>query len=111
MTTTFDNSLISTALLALQQAKQVNFTMNGTESGRAGFWFKGYANEDEDNEIMVEVFLYMDTASPTGYAVQVDVLDDETVTILDRPINFFVEFQVVFTSDYIQRVYNAHGFD
>ena len=103
------HSLISTALLALQQSEKVRFDMNCTENGKAGFWFKGYANEDENDEIMVEVLVYMNTESPTGYAVQVDVLDDETVTILDQPIGSFAEFQVVFAADYIQKIYDAYN--
>ena len=57
---------------------------------------------------MVEVLIYMDTKSVTGYAAQVDVLDDETVTILDKPIKSFQQFQLIFASEFIQTVFNNH---
>lgn len=81
--------------------------MNCTESGKSGFWFKKYANEDENDEIMVELLIYLSTESVTGYAVQVDVLDDETSTILDQPIKSFEEFQAIFAPEFVQKVYDA----
>ena len=104
-----ESNLISTALLALQQSKKVQFDMNCTDTNKSGFWFKGYANEDEDDEIMVEILVYMDAESPTGYGVQVDVLDDETVTILDKTIESFQQFQLIFASEFIQNVFDAHS--
>lgn len=100
-------SLIQTALLALQTSKEVNFAMNCTESGKSGFWFKKYANEDQNDEIMVELLIYLSTESATGYAIQMDVLDDETSTILDQPIASFEEFQAIFASEFVQKVYDA----
>ncbi|MEG4087530.1 MULTISPECIES: hypothetical protein [unclassified Microcoleus] len=103
-----EHSLISTALLALQQSKKIQFDMNCTDSGKSGFWFKGYANEDQNNEIMVEVLIYMDSTSATGYGVQVDVLDDETITIFNKPIESFQQFQLIFASEFIQEVFDSH---
>ena len=104
-----ENSLISTALLALQQSSQVQFTMaTGIEDDdKSGFWFKKYANEDEDNEMQLQVFIYMDEESPTGYGVSVEALNDE-ITLLDEQIKSFKEFQKIFYSDYIQTVFDAH---
>lgn len=102
------NSLISTALLALQTSKQVNFDMECTESGKSGFWCKKYANEDQNDEIMVELLIYLSTESATGYGIQVDVLDDETYTIVDQPIASFEEFQAIFASGFVQKVYDAY---
>jgi len=104
-----ENSLISTALLALQQSSQIKFTMDGGDTeDKSGFWKKGYANEDQDDEIMIETFIYMNPESPTGYSVMVDVLDDETVTILDQPIESFQQFQSIFRPNYIQNVFDNH---
>ena len=105
-----ENSLISTALLALQANGELKFTMNGgEEEDKSGFWKKGYANEDEDNETQLEIFIYMNPESPTGYSVMVDVLDDETVTILDKPIESFRQFQLIFASEFIQNVFDSHS--
>ena len=102
------NSLISTALLALQQSSQVQFIMSsGPDETQSGFFFKGYANEDEDDEIQLQVFVYVDKKSPTGYGVSVDAVDDET-NILNQSIESFEEFQRIFHSDYIQNVFNNH---
>ena len=102
------NNLISTALLALQQSSQVQFSMaSGPDEDQSGFFFKGYANEDEDDETQLQVFVYMDETSPTGYSVSVDAIDDET-NILNQPIESFKEFQKIFHSDYIQNVFNNH---
>ena len=98
-------SLIQTALLALQQSSQVRFTMNSTESNKSGFWWKAYANEDENDEMQCELLVYMDTESPTGYALQIDVLDDEIYTILDKNIETFQQFQVIFTPGYLDTIY------
>ena len=104
-----ENSLISTALLALQQSGELRFTMNGGDNeDKSGFWFKGYANEDEDDETQLETFIYMNPESPTGYSVMVDILDDETLTILDKPIESFRQFQLIFRPNYIQEVFDAH---
>ena len=104
-----ENSLISTALLALQNSSEVQFIMNGGDEGtQTGFWFKGYANEDEDDETQLEVFIYMNEKSPTSYSVQVDILDDETINILNQPIKSFKEFQKIFRPKYIQNVFDSH---
>ena len=103
------NSLISTALLALQQSNQVQFSMaTGIEDDdKSGFWFKKYANEDEDDETQLQAFIYMDEESPTGYGVSVEALNDE-ITLLDEQIKSFKEFQKIFHSDYIQNVFDSH---
>lgn len=103
------NNLISTALLALQKSEEVTFTMTGsTEDDKPGFWFKSYANEDENDEMMLQVLVYMDETSLTGYSVMVDILDDEIVTILDQQIKTFKEFQNIFCYEYIQNVFDTH---
>jgi hypothetical protein len=104
-----ENSLISTALLALQQSAKVRFDMNCTDSSKSGFWFKSYANEDQNDEIMLEVLIYISTESPTGYAVQVDVLDDETSTLVDQAIKSFQEFQAIFTTEFVQKVFDTYN--
>lgn len=108
-TMNIESNIINTALLALQQSKKLQFDMNCTDSGKSGFWFKGYANEDQNDEIMVEVLVYMDSTSATGYGVQVDVLDDETVTILDKPIESFQQFQKIFAAEFIQEIFDNHN--
>ena len=104
-----ENSLISTALLALQQSSQVQFAMaTGIEGDdKSGFWFKKSVNEDEDDEMSLQVLIYMDEESPTGYGVIVEALDDE-ITLLDQPITSFKEFQKIFHSEYIQNVFDTH---
>lgn len=100
------HSLISTALLAQQQANKVTFTMSGgPEDDKSGFWFKGYANEDEDNETMIQVLIYMDEELPTGYGVLVHALDEDVI-LLDQPITTFKEFQGIFRDEYIQKIYD-----
>lgn len=102
------NSLISTALLALQQSSQVRFIMSsGPCETQSGFFFKGYANQDEVDETQLQVFVYMDETSPTGYGVSIDAIDDET-NILNQSIESFKEFQKIFHSNYIQNIFNNH---
>lgn len=97
------NSLISTALLALQTAGDVKFTINE----KPGFWWKSYANEDENNEMQCEIHIYMNPESPTGYSLQVDALDDETYTILDRNLDTFQDFQTIFAPGFLDNIYNG----
>lgn len=101
------NSLISTALLALQTAGDARFTMNCAldNTSKSGFWWKAYANEEQDDETQCEILVYMTPESPTGYALQVDVLDDEAYTIFDKNIETFQQFQLIFATDYLDTVY------
>lgn len=88
-----DTTLIQGALLAMQQQKDARFCSRFSDkSNRMGWWWKTYVADTFQMEVMV----YISKASPTGYAVQIDYLDDEAMTILDRPLQNFEEFDALF---------------
>jgi len=105
-------SLISTALLALQQSNQLEFTMTGGDSeDKSGFWWKTYVSDDD---ILLHSIIYLTESSPTGYAVQTcysvcDEDDDETLAVLlEKSLESFKDFQKIFAPDYLEKVYVSH---
>ena len=104
-----DTTLIQGALLGLQQNKDARFCANlsnkGPKAKRMGWWWKHYVADT----FILEVSVYITKSSPTGYAVQVEFLDQEctylpeedTITILDKPLQNFDEFQALFDNKFM----------
>jgi hypothetical protein len=46
----------------------------------------------------MELIVYLDKASPTGFMIEIDYLDEDAVTILNKPLATFEEFQEIFTN-------------
>jgi hypothetical protein len=98
-----DNSLISTALLALQQSQKVNFDINHEKSGKTGFWYELIENEGQNNALSVDVLIYFDSTSTTGYAIEV-VFADGGQTMLERQIESFADFREILEYDFRQNI-------
>lgn len=86
--------MIQSALQGMQTAKTANFDTAIGEQKRMGWWWKNYIADRHCMEVMV----YLDKASPTGFMLEVDYIDEEAVTILNKPLATFEEFQEIFTN-------------
>ena len=89
-----DTMMIQSALQAMQIAKTANFDTAIGEQQRMGWWWKSYIADRHCMEVMV----YLDKTSPTGFMLEVDYIDEEAVTILNKPLSTFEEFQELFTN-------------
>lgn len=88
-----DQMMIQSALLGMQAAKTANFDTAIGENQLMGWWWKSYIAD----RYCMEVMVYLSKESPTGYMLAVDYIDEEPVTILNRPLENFEQFQAIFT--------------
>ena len=86
--------MIQAALSGMQTRKDANFDTTIGEKQRMGWWWKSYIADTYCMEVMV----YLDKASPTGFMLEIDYLNEDATTILNKPLATFEEFQEIFTN-------------
>ena len=100
MTTTFDNSLISTALLALQQQGELKYQSKCGANLPSGF-YKSVLYLDSDRLGKFQVTVYMTSKSPTGYGIRVEATAEVPQLLLtDRHLDSFEDFENEIDRDY-----------
>lgn len=98
-----DTMMIQAALQGMQTAKTANFDTAIGEQQRMGWWWKSYVAD----RYCMEVIVYLDKASPTGFMLAVDYIDEDAVTILNRPLASFEEFQAIFSKKFLPTAFRA----
>jgi hypothetical protein len=94
------NSLISTALLALQQAGELKYQSKCGKSLPSGF-YKSVLYLDSDKLSKFQVTIYMTSKSPTGYAIRVEAIAQMPELLLtDHHLDSFEEFEDLIDKDY-----------
>ena len=100
MTTTFDNSLISTALLALQQQGDLKYQSKCGTNLPSGF-YKSVLYLDSDRLGKFQVTIYMTSKSPTGYGIRIEATAEVPQLLLtDRHLESFEDFEEEIDKDY-----------
>lgn len=90
-----DAIMIQSALLGMQQANDASFsTTTGAKDNKIGWWWKSYIADT----YLMQLTVYLDKTSPTGFALEINYLDEDAVTILNEPFATFEEFQEIFTN-------------
>lgn len=95
------NSLISTALLALQQQGELKYTGKiGDIIPHSGFMKSvNYLGNDRLSE--VTILIYMSSKSPTGYGIRVTATaENPSLLISDQHLESFEEFEDLIDKDY-----------
>lgn len=92
-----DAIMIQSALQGMQTAKTANFDTAIGEKERMGWWWKSYIADT----YCMEVIVYLDKTSPSGFMLEVDYIDEDAVTILNKPLTTFEEFQEIFTKKFL----------
>ena len=46
----------------------------------------------------MELMVYLSKESPTGFVLEIDYVDEDAVTILNKPLTTFEEFQEIFAN-------------
>ena len=87
-----DTMMIQAALSGMQTRKDANFGTAIGEKQRMGWWWKSYIADTYCMEVMV----YLDKVSPTGFMLEIDYVDEDATTILNKPLATFEEFQEIF---------------
>lgn len=102
------NSLISTALLALQQAGELQFvTKCGTVIPHSGF-FKSVNSLGGDRLSEFSILIYMTSKSATGYGVKVTaVAEVPNLLLTDRYLESFEDFEDEIDKDHSIAAYKA----
>jgi hypothetical protein len=101
------NSLISTALLALQQSGELKYQSKCGKSIPSGF-YKSVLYLDSDKLSKFQVTVYMTSKSPTGYAIRVEAIAEMPELLLtDHHLESFEEFEKELEKDYSISAYKA----
>ena len=102
------HSLISTALLALQQQGEVQFvTKCGTVIPHSGF-FKTVQYLDADKLGEFTILIYMTSKSPTGYGIRVTATAEvPSLLLTDRHLESFEDLEEELEKDYSKAAYKA----
>lgn len=102
-----DATLISTALLAAQQQKEFWFCRKSPSAGKTGFIQQILVTDAHpDSEFII--IIYMDTESPTGYAIEVQAVAaiKPGILLLGRHIKNFEDFEKLMAADYSKMAYD-----
>jgi hypothetical protein len=101
------NSLISTALLALQQAGELKYHSKCGKSLPSGF-YKSVLYLDSDKLSKFQITIYMTSKSATGYAIRVEAIAQMPELLLtDHHLESFEEFEDLIDKDYSIAAYKA----
>ena len=94
------HSLISTALLALQQQGELRYQSKVGKVIPSGFYKTvEYLGSDKNGKFQITV--YLTSKSPTGYGLRVDAIAEiPQITLLDRHLESFEDFEDVIDEDY-----------
>jgi hypothetical protein len=94
------HSLISTALLALQQAGELKYQSKCGPTLPSGF-YKSVLYLDSDRLGKFQVTVYMTSKSPTGFGVRVEATAEVPELLLaDRHLESFEDFEEEIDKDY-----------
>ena len=102
-----DNSLISTALLALQQSGELKYQSKCGATVPSGF-YKSVLYLDSDRLGKFQITIYMTSKSPTGFGVRVEATAKVPELLLtDRHLESFEDFENEIDKDYSIAAYKA----
>lgn len=94
------HSLISTALLALQQQGELKYQSKCGPTLPSGF-YKSVLYIDSDRLGEFQITVYMTSKSPTGYGVRVEAIAEIPQLLLtDRHLDSFEDFEEEIDKDY-----------
>ena len=95
-----DNSLISTALLALQQQGELKYQNKCGSTIPSGF-YKSVLYLDSDRLGKFQITVYMTSKSPTGYGIRAEATAEVPERLLvDRHLESFEDFEKEIDKDY-----------
>jgi hypothetical protein len=102
-----EHSLISTALLALQQSGELKYQSKCGKSIPSGF-YKSVLYLDSDKLSKFQITVYLTSKSATGYAVRVEAIAQMPELLLtDRHLESFEDFEEEIDKDYSIAAYKA----
>ena len=97
---TFDNNLISTALLALQQQGELKYQSKCGTILPSGF-YKSVLYIDSDRLGEFQITVYMTPKSPTGYGIRIEATAEvPQLLLIDRHLDSFEDFEEEIEKDY-----------